>query len=70
MMVLIIFNMIAPSGWQVGLIRVEDVVVGAAVGIVVSVLLWPRGAAVIGVEGGRRRRRRRVHVSRGRPSSA
>ncbi|HET6734085.1 MAG TPA: FUSC family protein, partial [Mycobacterium sp.] len=33
-----------PTGWQVGLIRVEDVVVGALVGIVVSVLLWPRGA--------------------------
>ncbi len=29
MMVLIIFNLIEPRGWQVGLIRVEDVVVGA-----------------------------------------
>ncbi|MDX1889362.1 FUSC family protein [Mycolicibacterium sp. 050158] len=45
MMVLIIFNVINPSGWQVGLIRVEDVLVGASVGAVVSVLLWPRGAA-------------------------
>jgi uncharacterized membrane protein YccC len=45
MMVLIIFNVINPSGWQVGLVRVEDVVVGAMVGAVVSVLLWPRGAA-------------------------
>ncbi len=45
MMVLIIFNVINPSGWQVGLIRVEDVLVGAMVGAVVSVLLWPRGAA-------------------------
>ena len=44
MMVLIFFNLIAPGGWQVGLIRVEDVVVGALVGVVVSVLLWPRGA--------------------------
>jgi uncharacterized membrane protein YccC len=44
MMVLINFNLIVPMGWQVGLIRVEDVVVGAVVGIVVSVLLWPRGA--------------------------
>ena len=44
MMVLIIFNLIAPSGWQVGLIRVQDVIVGASVGIVVSLLLWPRGA--------------------------
>ena len=44
MMVLIIFNLIAPTGWSVGLIRVEDVIVGALVGVVVSVLLWPRGA--------------------------
>lgn len=44
MMVLINFNLISPTGWKVGLIRVEDVVVGALVGIVVSVLLWPRGA--------------------------
>jgi uncharacterized membrane protein YccC len=44
MLVLINFNLIVPMGWKVGLIRVEDVVVGAMVGIVVSVLLWPRGA--------------------------
>ncbi|UNB52746.1 FUSC family protein [Mycolicibacterium sp. YH-1] len=44
MMVLIIFNLIVPTGWSVGLIRVEDVAVGALVGVVVSVLLWPRGA--------------------------
>ena len=42
-MVLIFFNLIAPTGWQVGLIRVEDVVVGALTGLVVSLLLWPRG---------------------------
>jgi hypothetical protein len=45
MMVLIIFNVIVPTGWSVGLIRVEDVAVGATVGIVVSLLLWPRGAS-------------------------
>ena len=44
MMVLIVFNLIVPSGWAVGLIRIEDVVVGASVGVVVSLLLWPRGA--------------------------
>ncbi|MGY4708244.1 FUSC family protein [Mycolicibacterium sp. CBM1] len=43
MMVLIVFNLIVPSGWQVGLIRIEDVVVGASVGVIVSLLLWPRG---------------------------
>jgi uncharacterized membrane protein YccC len=42
-MVLIIFNLIAPTGWSVGLIRIQDVIIGAMVGIVVSVLLWPRG---------------------------
>ena len=56
MMVLIIFNLIAPTGWSVGLIRVEDVVVGALVGVVVSVLLWPRGVRTPGVEGHRRSR--------------
>jgi len=44
MMVLIFFNLIVPTGWSVGLIRVEDVAVGALVGMMVSVLLWPRGA--------------------------
>ncbi len=43
-MVLIIFNLMVPTGWSVGLIRVEDVVIGASVGVVVSVLLWPLGA--------------------------
>ncbi|MFN8032570.1 MAG: FUSC family protein [Mycobacterium sp.] len=44
MMVLIVFNLIVPTGWKVGLIRIEDIVVGALVGVGVSVLLWPRGA--------------------------
>ncbi|OBK71306.1 FUSC family protein [Mycobacterium sp. 1274761.0] len=44
MMVLIFFNLIVPTGWSVGLVRVEDVMVGALVGVVVSLLLWPRGA--------------------------
>lgn len=45
MMVLIIFNVIQPTGWSVGLVRVEDVVLGALVGVTVSLLLWPRGAS-------------------------
>jgi uncharacterized membrane protein YccC len=45
MMVLVIFNLIVPLGWRVGLVRVEDVAVGALAGLVVSVMLWPRGAA-------------------------
>src|SRR5206468_3241624 len=41
--VLILFNIIAPTGWTVGLVRVEDVAVGLAVSLAVGVLFWPRG---------------------------
>jgi uncharacterized membrane protein YccC len=44
MMVLVNFNLIVPTGWRVGLVRVEDVVVGTLTGLVVAVMLWPRGA--------------------------
>jgi uncharacterized membrane protein YccC len=47
MLVVIIFNLIVPTGWRVGLIRVEDVMVGALAGLVVSLLLWPRGATAV-----------------------
>lgn len=42
---LILFNIISPAGWQVGLVRIEDVAIGCAVSLVVGALLWPRGAA-------------------------
>jgi uncharacterized membrane protein YccC len=41
----ILYNIIAPSGWRVGLLRVEDVAIGGAVSLAVGLLLWPRGAA-------------------------
>ncbi len=41
----ILFNIIQPLGWRVGLYRVEDVAIGCAVSLVVGVLFWPRGAA-------------------------
>ena len=41
---IIIFNLISPAGWQVGLVRIEDLAVGAAISVVVGLLLWPRGA--------------------------
>ena len=44
-MLVILFNIIAPAGWQVGLLRVEDVAIGCAVSLVVGLLFWPRGAA-------------------------
>jgi hypothetical protein len=41
---LILYNIIAPAGWQVGLVRIEDVALGGGVSLVVGLLLWPRGA--------------------------
>jgi uncharacterized membrane protein YccC len=41
---IVIFNLLSPAGWQVGLVRIEDLAVGAAISVVVGVLLWPRGA--------------------------
>jgi hypothetical protein len=40
----ILFNILAPEGWQIGLVRIEDVAIGSAVSLAVGLLLWPRGA--------------------------
>jgi uncharacterized membrane protein YccC len=42
---LILFNLIVPAGWQIGLLRIEDVGIGCGVSLVIGVLFWPRGAA-------------------------
>jgi Fusaric acid resistance protein-like len=44
LVVIILFNIIEPSGWRVGLTRIEDVAIGCGVSIVVGLLFWPRGA--------------------------
>jgi uncharacterized membrane protein YccC len=41
---IVVFNLISPAGWQVGLVRIEDLLVGALISLVVGLLLWPRGA--------------------------
>lgn len=42
--IVVLFNLLQPQGWSIGLLRVEDVVVGAAVGLMIGVAIWPRGA--------------------------
>ena len=42
--VVILFNLVDPVGWEVGLVRLETVAIGAGVSIVAGLLLWPRGA--------------------------
>jgi len=47
--VVVLFNLLAPAGWQIGELRVEDVAIGCVVSLVVGLLFWPRGAgAVVG----------------------
>jgi uncharacterized membrane protein YccC len=47
--VAILFNLLAPVGWEVGVVRIEDVAIGCAVSVAVGSLFWPRGvAAVVG----------------------
>jgi len=43
----ILFNIIQPVGWSVGLVRVEDVAIGFAISLGVGLLFWPRGAAAL-----------------------
>ena len=45
--VLVLFNLLAPVGWRVGLVRAEDVAIGFAVSLGVGLLFWPRGAAAL-----------------------
>jgi uncharacterized membrane protein YccC len=42
--IVLLFNIIQPAGWRVGLVRIEDVALGCAVSLAVGVLFWPRGA--------------------------
>jgi uncharacterized membrane protein YccC len=44
MTILILFNIVEPDGWKIGVVRIEDVALGCAVSLVVGLLLWPRGA--------------------------
>ncbi len=45
MVVVFLFNVLVPTGWSVGLLRVEDVIIGSAIGFVVGAVMWPKGAA-------------------------
>jgi uncharacterized membrane protein YccC len=42
--VIVLFNIIVPLGWRVGVIRVEDVALGVGVSTLAGLLFWPRGA--------------------------
>jgi uncharacterized membrane protein YccC len=41
----ILYNIIQPVGWRLGIVRIEDIAIGCAVSLGVGLLFWPRGAA-------------------------
>jgi uncharacterized membrane protein YccC len=43
----VLYNLIAPVGWKVGELRVEDVAIGVAVSALVGVFFWPRGVTAV-----------------------
>ena len=43
-LVVVLFNLVVPEGWRTGLVRLQDIAVGAAISVVVGFVLWPRGA--------------------------
>ncbi|HEX5116682.1 MAG TPA: FUSC family protein [Pseudonocardiaceae bacterium] len=43
----VLFNLLAPAGWEIGVLRIEDVALGCAVSLAVGVLFWPRGAGAL-----------------------
>lgn len=43
----VLFNIIQPVGWRVGLVRIEDVAIGFAISLGVGLLFWPRGAGAV-----------------------
>jgi uncharacterized membrane protein YccC len=40
----VLYNLIIPVGWTIGVVRIEDVAIGVGVSAVAGVLFWPRGA--------------------------
>ncbi len=43
----VLYNLLVPVGWNVGVLRLEDVALGAGVSVVVGLLFWPRGAVAV-----------------------
>jgi uncharacterized membrane protein YccC len=44
-LVSVLFNLVEPVGWEIGIVRIQDVALGAAAGVIIALAAWPRGAA-------------------------
>jgi uncharacterized membrane protein YccC len=45
--VMVLFNLLQPVGWELGLVRAEDLALGCAISLVVGFVFWPHGAAAV-----------------------
>jgi uncharacterized membrane protein YccC len=43
-LVMVLYNLIEPIGWEIALIRFQDVAIGCGVSLMVGLLIWPQGA--------------------------
>lgn len=43
--VIVLFSLLEPASWVTAEVRLEDVAIGLGIGLIVSMLLWPRGIA-------------------------
>ena len=46
-MLVVLYNLLIPVGWKVGVVRVGDIAAGCGISILVGALLWPRGATAV-----------------------
>jgi len=47
LLVVLLFNLMVPEGWQTGAVRLEAVTVGALAALAASLIMWPKGAAAV-----------------------
>jgi uncharacterized membrane protein YccC len=43
--IIVLFNLLGPAGWRIGIVRVVDVAAGGLAGLLIAALAWPRGAS-------------------------
>jgi uncharacterized membrane protein YccC len=44
-MITLVFAQLAPTDWSLARVRITDVLVGAGIGVLAGLVMWPRGAA-------------------------
>ncbi|MDO8213684.1 FUSC family protein [Conexibacter sp. CPCC 206217] len=47
LVLVILFNLQQPTGWEIGVTRIEDVAIGFAISLAIGLLFWPRGAGAL-----------------------